>query len=86
MKVRIYGKEGCKFCERAKKHVAKLAEEGKVSSYEYIDYLKEGLTKDDLSSIVGEKVETVPQILVVENDKWVAIGGFTEFYIKYPTE
>lgn len=86
MKVKIYGKEGCKFCDRAKKHTATLIEEGKVESFEYIDINEAGLTKDDLSQITGEKVETVPQILVFNTDKWEPVGGFMDFYIKYPTE
>lgn len=69
MKVVIYGKEGCAFCTRAKE----LCEAKKID-HEYIDFVKTGMTKQDLEQIVGKPVGTVPQILV--ND--IAIGGYIE--------
>lgn len=88
MRVKIYGKEGCSYCTRAINHVADLIKEKKVTDFSYIDVVKEKLDKETLSQIIGRDVETYPQVVVFDyTDKdWKAIGGFTEFYIKYPTE
>lgn len=69
MKVVIYGKEGCAFCTRAKELC-----EAKEIDHEYIDFVKTGMTKQDLEQIVGKPIGTVPQILV----DGVAIGGYTD--------
>lgn len=69
MKVVIYGKEGCPFCVRAKELC-----ETKEIDHEYIDFIKAGMTKQDLEQIVGRPIGTVPQILV----DGVAIGGYTD--------
>lgn len=69
MNVVIYGKEGCPFCVRAKE----LCEANKID-YKYVDFIKAGMTKQDLEKIMGKPVSTVPQILV--ND--VAVGGYTD--------
>lgn len=89
MKIKIYGKEGCVFCERAINHSADLIKEKKVTSFEYIDTVKAGIDKVQLAELVNvAKVETLPQIQVLEDDQvaWKYVGGFTELYIKYPTE
>lgn len=69
MKVVIYGKPGCVFCTRAKDLC-----EAKGIDHEYIDFIAAGMNKQDLETIVGKPVGTVPQILV----DGVTIGGYTD--------
>lgn len=69
MKIVIYGKQSCPFCQRAKSLC-----ESKELDYEYIDFIEAGMTKEDLEKIVGKPVKTVPQILVDD----VGIGGFMD--------
>lgn len=71
MKVKIYGRTvGCPYCTTAKQ----ICEQNKFDM-EFIDMESAGLSKEDLSEIVGSPVATVPQIFV--EDKYV--GGCTEF-------
>ena len=79
MKVEIYGKDGCKYCQKALEHVADLIKHKKVSEFKYTDILKEGLTGKDLSVMLNKEVTTVPQVVV----DGVVIGGYTEFYAEY---
>jgi len=73
MKVKIYGKPSCPYCEKAKTLAASFGE------YEYINIVAEGITKEKLSEICGKEVSTVPQIFVDD----VLVGGYTEFAAKY---
>lgn len=79
MKVEIYGKDNCKFCQKALEHVAELIKQKKVTEFKYTDIVKEGLTGKDLSVMLNKEVTTVPQVVVDS----VAIGGYTEFYTNY---
>lgn len=74
MKVVIYGKPNCGWCDRAKD----LAGTKEGIEVEYIDITKAGLGKEELTAIVGKPVSTVPQILV----DGVPVGGF-EFFKPY---
>lgn len=75
MKVIVYGTPNCPYCVRAKEHATE-----KGHDVEYIDIVEKGMTKVDLSEIVGKPVATVPQIFVDD----VYVGGFTELvpYLK----
>lgn len=70
MKVVIYGKPNCPWCDRAKELAVK---EG--LSFEYINITAMGIDGQKLSEICGRLVRTVPQILV--DDTYV--GGFEDF-------
>ena len=71
--IKIYGKESCPYCVRAKDLAASLGD------YEYIDIVKEGISKEKLSEICGKEVYTVPQVFVDSK----LIGGYTEFSNQY---
>ncbi|AZU98166.1 thioridoxin [Salmonella phage SE_PL] len=76
MKVKIYGRAvGCPYCTTAKQ----ICEQNKFDM-EFIDMEAVGMTRDELSEIVGKPVSTVPQIFV----EGEYIGGCTEF-IKHLT-
>jgi len=74
MHVKIYGKDQCAFCIRAKELAIQLQGQGKLT-YEYIDLQEAGMGAAELGELVGRPVRTVPQILI--DDK--PIGGYTEF-------
>lgn len=71
----IYGRPGCSFCTRAKKHAETLKTKRDDFNYRYIDMYDEGLTKADIEKAIGKPVATVPQILIDQQ----YIGGCTEF-------
>lgn len=79
MKVEIYGKSNCKYCQKALEHVAGLIKNKKVTEFKYTDIVENGLTGQDLSNMLNKEVTTVPQVVV----NGIAIGGFTEFYANY---
>ncbi len=68
MKVTIYGRENCKYCTLAKELVV-----ARDLELEYIDFVKQGMTKADLIELVGKEISTVPQIFVDGN----YVGGYT---------
>lgn len=73
MKIKIYGKPSCPYCEKSKSLASSFGE------YEYVDIIAEGIDKEKLSEICGKEVNRVPQIFV--ND--ILVGGYTEFAAKY---
>ncbi|OOF36308.1 GrxA family glutaredoxin [Rodentibacter heidelbergensis] len=75
MFVEIFGRSGCPFCIRAKNLAEKLKDELADFDYRYVDINEEGMTKDDLSKLVGKEVKTVPQIFIDKKP----IGGCTDF-------
>lgn len=72
MKVVIYGRPQCKWCDAAKE----LCEYEDLQ-YEYINIREAGIDGAKLSEICGTKVETVPQIFA----DGVHIGGYDKFDI-----
>lgn len=72
MKVVIYGRPQCKWCEAAKD----LCDHEGIP-YEYINIREAGIDGTKLSEICGTKVETVPQIFA----DGVHIGGYDKFDI-----
>lgn len=68
--VTIYGRMSCGFCVRAKQLC-----ELKDLDHEFVDMIREGISKADLAETIGKPVLTVPQILVGD----VHVGGYTEF-------
>lgn len=77
MFVTIYGRGGCPYCVKAKALAEKLKIFTENFNYEYIDINEKGLTKEDLSVLVGRPVQTVPQIFIDEKP----IGGCTDFQV-----
>lgn len=80
-KIVIYGKDGCPFCERAKKLSYTIKEENKALTIEYINATELNLTKEDIAKAVKkEDVKTFPQILFFFDEKEEYIGGFDDMY------
>lgn len=72
---KIYGKENCEYCEKAK---SLLDSKGIV--YEYLEVGKD-VTKDQLVAICqafGVTPKTVPQIFMVAHDETIYVGGHSE--------
>lgn len=74
MKLTIYGRKNCAWCEKAKTLVQSLKQDGEIEDFTYVDYQEENLSKEDLFFIAGTQVKTVPIILV--DTKY--IGGYQE--------
>lgn len=70
MKVKIYGRENCQYCEKAKELC-----QAKGFDFEYINIREHEISKEQLGYLCGKEIETVPQIFVDEKH----VGGFTEF-------
>lgn len=70
MNVTIYGKTDCPNCVRAKELCT-----AKGIEFEYIDFVKTGMTRDQLGEIMQTPVSTVPQIVVDGKP----VGGFVQF-------
>ena len=68
MKVIVYSKPACQFCDKAKALLTQLK----------IEYTEKVVTKDisleELFKELGKTVRTIPQIVIDENH----IGGFNE--------
>jgi len=68
MKVTVYSKPACQFCDKAKALLTQLK----------IEYTEKVVTKDisleELFKELGKTVRTIPQIVIDENH----IGGFNE--------
>ena len=68
MKVTVYSKPNCQFCDKAKALLTQLK----------IEYTEKVVTKDisleELFEELGKTVRTIPQIVIDENH----IGGFNE--------
>ena len=68
MKVTVYSKPACQFCDKAKALLTQLK----------IEYTERVVTKDisleELFEELGKPVRTIPQIVIDENH----IGGFNE--------
>ncbi|OOF46786.1 GrxA family glutaredoxin [Rodentibacter trehalosifermentans] len=75
MFVEIFGRAGCPFCVRAKNLAEELKSEIADFDYRYVDINEEGMTKEDLSQLVGKPVQTVPQIFIDKKP----VGGCTDF-------
>ncbi|QGH72116.1 putative glutaredoxin 1 [Klebsiella phage N1M2] len=69
MKVVIYGKPNCPWCDRAK-----ALADSKGAEVEYINIVEAGIDGAKLGEIVGRPVRTVPQIVV--DDQYV--GGYED--------
>lgn len=74
MKLTIYGRKNCAWCEKAKTLAQSLKQDGEIEDFTYVDYQEENLSKEDLFFIAGTQVKTVPIILV--DTKY--IGGYQE--------
>ena len=71
----VYGRPGCMYC-----HYAVKLLKSKEIDFDYIDIYKENLSKSDVSKIINQPVQTMPQILHGEH----YVGGCTELmgYVK----
>lgn len=74
MHVKIYGKDNCAYCVRAKELAQHLQDKG-ILTFEYIDIVAADIGAPELSEMVGTPVRTVPQIFA----DGMPIGGYTEF-------
>lgn len=72
MKVEIYGRPGCAFCDLAKE----LCERTGVA-YDY-KIVGESVSREQLEEMVGSPVRSVPQIFVTTNGFSEYVGGFNE--------
>ena len=80
--LRIYGRPGCPYCEKAKNLLGLLKEQGYFRDAEYINYEELGWGKEELSKVANYPIETVPVVLL--ND--VYIGGYTDLHNRYPID
>lgn len=60
MKVVIYGKPNCPWCDRAKE----LVKDVEGIEHEYINIVEADINGAKLSEICGTRVQTVPQIMI----------------------
>lgn len=79
MKLTVYGRAGCPFCENAKSLGAELQAKGHFSEFVYQDYLELGWGKEQLTQIAGYPIETVPVVMI----NGVYIGGYTDLKRRY---
>lgn len=80
--LKIYGRDGCPYCEKAKHLMQLLKDQGYFREAEYIDYQSLGWGKEELSKVAGFDIQTVPVILI--ND--VYIGGYSDLRARYPID
>lgn len=80
--LKIYGRKGCPFCEKAKNLLNLLKEQGYFREAQYIDYQELGWDKEDLSKVANHPIQTVPVVLL--ND--VYIGGYSDLRARYPID
>ena len=68
MKVTVYSKPACQFCDKAKALLTQL-------HYEYTEkVVTKDISLEELFEELGKTVRTIPQIVIDENH----IGGFNE--------
>ena len=75
MKVTIYGRLSCPYCSRAIQISEHLKSQRDDFNFTFVDMIKEGLSKEDVSKTINQPVHTVPQVLL-DNQY---IGGCTEY-------
>lgn len=80
--LKIYGRQGCPYCEKAKNLMQMLKDQGYFHEASYIDYQELGWSKDELSQVANHPISTVPVVLL--ND--VYIGGYQELHDRYPID
>ena len=74
MKYIVIGTPVCGYCTQAKAVL-----ERKELEYEYRDLTEISVKEQTrLMDIAEKEFRTVPQIFVVEDDKWCYVGGYTE--------
>ncbi len=57
MKLTIYGRKNCAWCEKAKTLAESLKKDGEIEDFIYIDYQEENLSKEDLFSSLVLKLK-----------------------------
>lgn len=80
--LKVYGREGCPYCVKAKNLMNMLKEQGYFREATYIDYQELGWDKTQLSQVANHDVSTVPVVLI--ND--VYIGGYSDLRARYPID
>lgn len=80
--LKVYGRAGCPWCERAKNLMNMLKEQGYFRDVQYIDYQELGWTKEQLSQVASTNIQTVPVVLI--NDTY--IGGYSDLHARYPID
>lgn len=76
MKVVIYGKPGCKYCNDAKQ----ICESNGID-YQY-STVGVDISKDQLLEKVGNPITTVPQIFIVEDGLHEYVGGYDQLEMR----
>ena len=72
MKIEIYSKNGCPYCEMAKNWL-------KIQKLEFNEIkLDDNQERQKFYESVGEGVKSVPQIFLVDNEKRERIGGYQD--------
>jgi len=72
MKVEIYGRPSCTFCDRAKE----LCERTGLA-YDY-KIVGESVSREQLEEMVGSPVRSVPQIFVTTDGFSEYVGGYAQ--------
>lgn len=80
--LRVYGREGCPYCDKAKNLLKLLKDQGYFRDAQYIDYPSMGWGKAELSNLVNHDVQTVPVVTI----NGVYIGGYTDLRNRYPID
>lgn len=79
MKLVIIGRSGCKYCESAK---ILAFERGVDFEYKTLD---KDISREELTSLIGNEFRTVPQIFVIDNgtDEMNYIGGYDDLVVYF---
>lgn len=79
MKITIYGMEGCSYCRSAVYLSEELVKKDEVDEVVYLDIMKEGITKEELSRKSGVPVTSVPIIFLDD----AFIGGYNDLQVMF---
>lgn len=79
MRVQIYGKTGCTFCNQA----VELCKRNNIG-YDY-KHVGSDIQLEQLEEMVGQPVKTIPQIFISEDGLTQYVGGYSEFVAKVVT-
>ncbi|QDJ97434.1 putative thioredoxin [Aeromonas phage D6] len=77
MKAKVYGKDNCPYCVKAKELL-----EDKGIAFEYVDIKSSGIDTTQLSQLCGRQVTTVPQIFLDDEH----VGGFDDLNARLTEE
>ena len=85
--LKIYGRPGCPYCEKAKKLAEMLEEQGYFRDVQYINYQELGWGVEELSKVANHPVRTVPVVMLGGSENsLVYIGGYQDLHDRYPID